>query len=145
KEVNPGRVLEAFKTKDVVVVAGFQGQKETGDVTTIGRGGSDTTAEAIGVALKAECVEYFNDVNGVMTAEPRVVSSSRVLYVITYTEICYLAYQGAKVIHPRAVEIAMHAHIPMRVRSTYSEEEGTLVTDSRIQEFGQDIPDRLIT
>lgn len=145
KEVNPGRVLEAFKTKDVVVVAGFQGQTETGDVTTIGRGGSDTTAAALGVALKAECVEIFTDVNGVMTADPRVVSSARALDVVTYTEICNLAYQGAKVIHPRAVEIAMHAHIPMRVRSTYSEEEGTLVTDSRIQEFGQDIPDRLIT
>src|SRR5699024_1989936 len=145
KEVNPGRVLEAFKTKDVVVVAGFQGQTETGDVTTIGRGGSDTTAAALGVALKAECVEIFTDVNGVMTADPRVVSSARALAVVTYTAICILAYQRAKVIHPRAVEIAMHAHIPMRVRSTYSEEEGTLVTDSRIQEFGQDIPDRLIT
>src|SRR5699024_12110686 len=73
----------------------------------------------------------FTDVNGIMTADPRVVDSARPLDVVTYTEICNLAYQGAKVIHPRAVEIAMQAKIPMRVRSTYSKDKGTLVTTSR--------------
>lgn len=126
-------------------MAGFQGQTSTGEITTIGRGGSDTTAAALGSALQADSIEIFTDVNGVMTADPRVVSAARPLDIVTYTEICNLAYQGAKVIHPRAVEIAMQSKIPMRVRSTYLQEEGTLVTASRLQELDRDIPDRLIT
>ncbi|ALX47588.1 aspartate kinase [Lentibacillus amyloliquefaciens] len=145
KEVKPNRVFEAFKEHDVVVVAGFQGQTSDGDITTIGRGGSDTTAAAIGAAVNAERIEIFTDVNGIMTADPNMVRAARPLDIVTYTEISNLAYQGAKVIHPRAVEIAMQAKIPMRVRSTYIEDEGTLITASRIQELGTDIPDRLIT
>ncbi|MGY0691612.1 aspartate kinase [Virgibacillus sp. FSP13] len=145
KEVTPTRVLQEFKNNDVVVVAGFQGQTKAGEITTIGRGGSDTSAAALGAALEAEEIEIFTDVNGIMTADPRVVKSARSLDVVTYTEICNLAYQGAKVVHPRAVEIAMQAKIPMRVRSTYSQDQGTLVTSSRISEFGSDIPDQLIT
>ncbi|MDY0408202.1 aspartate kinase [Paracerasibacillus soli] len=145
KHVHPERVLKEFETHDVVVVAGFQGQSEAGDITTIGRGGSDTTAAAIGAATNAERIEIFTDVNGIMTADPRVVESACPLDVVTYTEICNLAYQGAKVIHPRAVEIAMQAKIPMRVRSTYAEDGGTLVTSSRAAELGMDITDRLIT
>src|SRR5699024_2006590 len=133
------------KTNDVVVVAGFQGQSETGETTTIGRGGSDTSAAALGAALQAERIEVFTDVSGIMTADPRVVKSARTLDVVTYTEICNLAYQGAKVIHPRAVEIAMQSEIPMRIRSTYSKNMGTLVTTSRGHDAGIDIPDRLIT
>ncbi|WP_404459296.1 aspartate kinase [Oceanobacillus kapialis] len=145
KAVHPERILKELETHDVVVVAGFQGQTETGEITTIGRGGSDTTAAALGAALAAERIEIFTDVNGIMTADPRVVESARPLDVVTYTEICNLAYQGAKVVHPRAVEIAMQSKIPMRVRSTYSEEEGTLVTSSRLQEAGMDVTERLIT
>ncbi|TFJ94711.1 aspartate kinase [Lentibacillus salicampi] len=145
KEVKPDRVLQEFEDHDVVVVAGFQGQTTEGEMTTIGRGGSDTTAAAIGAAVNAERIEVFTDVNGIMTADPSMVSSARPLDIVTYTEICNLAYQGAKVIHPRAVEIAMQAKIPMRVRSTYVEDEGTLITASRVQEKGTDIPDRLIT
>ncbi|HLR40567.1 MAG TPA: aspartate kinase [Virgibacillus sp.] len=145
KKVNPDRITKEFADHDVVVVAGFQGQTESGEITTIGRGGSDTTAAALGAALQAERIEIFTDVNGIMTADPRVVDSARPLNVVTYTEICNLAYQGAKVVHPRAVEIAMQAKIPMRVRSTYTLDEGTLVTASRVQEMGIDIPDRLIT
>lgn len=145
KKVKPERIMKEFTDYDVIVVAGFQGQTETGEITTIGRGGSDTTAAALGAALQAERIEIFTDVNGIMTADPRVVESARPLNVVTYTEICNLAYQGAKVVHPRAVEIAMQAKIPMRVRSTYSLDEGTLVTASRVQETGIDIPDRLIT
>ncbi|CDQ40063.1 MULTISPECIES: aspartate kinase [Virgibacillus] len=143
KEVQPDRILRELESHDVVVVAGFQGITPEGDITTIGRGGSDTTAAALGVALDAERIEIFTDVNGIMTADPRVVESARPLDIVTYTEICNLAYQGAKVIHPRAVEIAMQAKIPMRVRSTYSQEEGTLVTSSRVD--GMDVIDRLIT
>lgn len=145
KKVNQARILNEFEKNNVIVVAGFQGQTETGEITTIGRGGSDTTAAALGTSLLAERIEIFTDVNGIMTADPRVVSSARPLDIVTYTEICNLAYQGAKVIHPRAVEIAMQAKIPMRVRSTYSMDEGTLVTASRLQELDSDIPDRLIT
>lgn len=143
KEVKPDRILKELETHDVVVVAGFQGVTEAGDITTIGRGGSDTTAAALGVALAAERIEIFTDVNGIMTADPRVVETARPLDVVTYSEICNLAYQGAKVIHPRAVEIAMQGKIPMRVRSTYSKDAGTLVTSSRVE--GMDITDRLIT
>lgn len=145
KEVNPKRVVEELKTHDVVVVAGFQGQTEQGDITTIGRGGSDTTAAALGSALSAEKIEIFTDVNGIMTADPRVVKEARPLDVVTYNEISNLAYQGAKVVHPRAVEIAMQAKIPMQIRSTYSEEPGTLVTSRKALETGVDIPDRTIT
>ncbi|GAB4072607.1 aspartate kinase [Barrientosiimonas marina] len=145
REVKPDRVYDEFHNHDVVVVAGFQGQTPAGDTTTIGRGGSDTTAAAIGAGLNAERIEIFTDVNGVMTADPNMVASARSLDIVTYTEICNLAYQGAKVIHPRAVEIAMQAKIPMRVRSAYAEDEGTLITASSSQELGTDIPDRLIT
>ncbi|HLQ97388.1 MAG TPA: aspartate kinase [Candidatus Dormibacteraeota bacterium] len=145
KQVNPERILHEFKTHDVIVVAGFQGQTETGEITTIGRGGSDTTAAALGAALKVERIEIFTDVNGIMTADPSVVESARPLDVVTYTEICNLAYQGAKVIHPRAVEIAMQAEIPIRVRSTYLDDLGTLVTASRVDDIDVDISDRLVT
>lgn len=145
REVKPARILKEFETHDVVVIAGFQGQTDTGEITTIGRGGSDTSAAALGVALDAESIDIFTDVNGIMTADPRVVKNARPLDVVTYNEICNLAYQGAKVIHPRAVEIAMQGKIPMRIRSTYLEEPGTLVTSSRIMEEGMDIPDRMIT
>jgi aspartate kinase len=145
KEVKPRRVFKELKDHDVVIVAGFQGQTEEGDITTIGRGGSDTTAAALGAALPAERIEIFTDVNGIMTADPRVVEKARPLDVVTYTEICNLAYQGAKVIHPRAVEIAMQAKIPMKVRSTYADQGGTLVTASRERQMGKDISERLIT
>ncbi|GAQ16150.1 aspartokinase [Oceanobacillus picturae] len=145
KAVHPERIIKELEKHDVVVVAGFQGQTEDGEITTIGRGGSDTTAAALGAALAAERIEIFTDVNGIMTADPRVVETARPLDVVTYTEICNLAYQGAKVVHPRAVEIAMQSKIPMRVRSTYSQEEGTLVTSSRVQEAGMDVTERLIT
>src|SRR5690625_3583373 len=145
KKVKPDRIKHELKTNDVVVIAGFQGRTESGDITTIGRGGSDTTAAAFGASLQAECVEIFTDVNGIMTADPRVVDTAQRIDVVTYTEICNLAYQGAKVIHPRAVEIAMQAKIPLRIRSTYSEDDGTLITSSRIKEIGVDIPDRLVT
>lgn len=144
KEVNPERIFAELKRVDVTVVAGFQGETTTGDVTTLGRGGSDTTAASLAAATDAERIDIFTDVNGIMTADPRVVKNARSLDVITYMEICHLAYQGAKVVHPRAVEIAMHAEIPLRVRSTYTDDLGTLITSSR-QPTGKLIPDRLVT
>ncbi len=145
-EMDCGRLEEELAKYDVVVVAGFQGQSESGDVTTLGRGGSDTSAAALGAALHAETVDIFTDVEGLMTADPRIVESARPLSRVTYNEISNMAYQGAKVIHPRAVEIAMNAKIPLRVRSTYSDTEGTLVTSHANQTGrGSDIQDRLIT
>jgi aspartate kinase len=145
EKVETKRLLSELENHDVVVVAGFQGSSSNGDTTTLGRGGSDTSAAALGAALRAEYVDIFTDVKGIMTADPRIVENARPLKVVTYNEICNLAYQGAKVIHPRAVELAMQAEIPMRIRSTYSDEEGTLVTSSRSEEKGKDIPERMIT
>lgn len=125
--VKPARILEELERGKIVIVAGFQGITDNGDITTLGRGGSDTTATALGVALNAEVVDIFTDVDGIMTADPRIVDDARKLRTVTYTEICNLAYQGAKVIHPRSVEIAMQKNIPVRVRSTMSKDEGTLI------------------
>lgn len=144
--VQPKKILEAFQTHDVVIVTGFQGRTADGDVTTLGRGGSDTTATVLGAALKADFVDIFTDVNGIMTADPRIVEDARQLQKVTYTEICNMAYQGAKVIHPRAVEIAMQANIPIRVRSTFSKENGTLVTNLQEGEgVTSEVRDRMIT
>ncbi|MBA2174056.1 aspartate kinase [Halobacillus locisalis] len=143
--MNPSRIFQELQTNDVVVVAGFQGQTKRGETTTIGRGGSDTTAAALGAALSAEFIDIFTDVDGIMTADPRVVENARALNVVTYNEICNLAYQGAKVIHPRAVEIAMYAKVPIRVRSTYSDLPGTLVSGTKDDRLGQDLTERAVT
>lgn len=139
------RLQKELETHDVIVVAGFQGAAKNGDVTTIGRGGSDTSAAALGAALNAEWIDIFTDVDGIMTADPRIVKNARPLSNITYTEVCNLAYQGAKVIHPRAVEIAMQAKIPIRIRSNYSNTLGTLVTAPDKEAKGTDIKERLVT
>lgn len=125
--VKPERIIEGLRNGKVVIVTGFQGCTEDGEITTLGRGGSDTTATAIGAALQAEIVEIYTDVNGILTADPKIVHDARPLMNISYSEICNLANYGAKVIHPRAVEIAMHAKIPLRIRSTFSDLPGTLV------------------
>lgn len=127
--VNPARVLTEFQKYPVVIVTGFQGMTKDGEFTTLGRGGSDTTAVALGVALNASMVDIFTDVKGIMTADPNIVDDAQPLQLVTYLEICNMAYQGAKVIHPRAVEIAMHGGVPLRVRSTFSDDFGTLVTN----------------
>jgi aspartate kinase len=144
-EIHPGRILSELEQGNIVVVMGFQGATVHGEVTTLGRGGSDTTATALGVALGAEYVDIFTDVEGIMTADPRIVEDARQIRQVTYTEICNLAYQGAKVIHPRAVEIAMQKNIPIRVRSTASEDEGTLVTSALALLETSIVTDRPIT
>ena len=136
------RLLRELEQADVVVVAGFQGAAKNGDMTTIGRGGSDTSAAALGAALNAEWIDIFTDVEGIMTADHRIAENARPLSVVTYTEVCNMAYQGAKVIHPRAVEIAMQAKVPIRIRSTYSDGLGTLVTALNRENKGTDIKER---
>ncbi len=143
--VNPSRILAELAANKVVIVCGFQGATETGEITTLGRGGSDTTAAALGAALKAEFVDIFTDVEGIMTADPHIVQDAVPITRLTYQELCQLAYQGAKVVHPRAVEIAMQAKLPLRVRSTASPQSGTWVTES-IEPVGeQNIEERIIT
>lgn len=145
--VEPGAILEQLTEGKVVVVTGFQGMTEDGQITTLGRGGSDTTAAALGVALGAETIDIYTDVEGIMTADPRIVEDAQILDTLTYNEICQMAYQGSKVIHPRAVEIAMQRNIPLRVKSTFSDAPGTLVTNMHSNRgVGTDITnDRIIT
>ena len=126
--VEPDRIRSLLEEGWVVVVAGFQGASDRGEVTTLGRGGSDTTAAALGAALGAEAVEIYTDVGGIYTADPRIVPEARSLYTATYEEVAQMAVEGARVIHPRAIEIAMRANLPVRVRGTFSEEQGTLIS-----------------
>ena len=144
--VQPERILAQLEEGKVVIVTGFQGMTEDGQITTLGRGGSDTTAAAIGVALNAEAIDIYTDVEGIMTADPRIVEDARILDVVTYNDICHLAHQGAKVIHPRAVEIAMQKNIPLRVKGTFTDSPGTLVTNMQpdMQEGSDLIGDRII-
>ncbi|WP_169083030.1 aspartate kinase [Paenibacillus sp. PL91] len=145
KEIRPDKVLSHLHAGTVVIVTGFQGSTAQGDTTTLGRGGSDTSATALGAALRAEMVDIYTDVNGILTADPRIVEEAKPLPVVSYAEICNMARQGAKVIHPRAVEIAQQARIPLRVRSTFSNETGTLVTDSAELKAALSVKDRHVT
>jgi len=128
----------------VAVVAGFQGVTADGQVTTLGRGGSDTTAAALGVALRAEAVEIFKDVEGVYTADPRLVPEAVPLERLSYREVVEMAHLGAKVVHPRAVEIAMEGRVPLRIRPTVGDGPGTLVCDGLGEGLGRG-GDRVVT
>lgn len=133
--ISESKLLRLLEQGKIPVVCGFQGISETGEFTTLGRGGSDTTAAALGVALNAQAVEIYTDVDGIMTADPRIVPSAKRIEKIGYDEVCQLAYQGAKVIHPRAVEIAMKKNIPLWIKSTFSNSEGTLVGNFNHADF----------
>lgn len=128
QSVDPQRLLRALQAGEIPVVAGFQGAGPEGDVATLGRGGSDTTAVVLGAALGAE-VEIYTDVEGVMTADPRIVEEARVLSGITFQEMGEMANEGAKVVHPRAVEMAEAHEVPVVVRSTFSDAPGTRIVD----------------
>lgn len=145
-ELKPERIKQELSEGKIVVVPGFQGSSPEGEITTLGRGGSDTTATALGVALGAEYVDIFTDVEGIMTADPRIVNEARPIDVMTYTEVANLAHLGAKVIHPRAVEIAMQKNVPIRVRSTLGEGEGTLITSlTEVNRSLAEVRDRIVT
>ncbi|WP_018023116.1 aspartate kinase [Corynebacterium ulceribovis] len=135
-EVTPGRVREALDKGNICLVAGFQGvNRETKDVTTLGRGGSDTTAVAIAAALGADVCEIYSDVDGVYTADPRIVPDAQKLDKISFEEMLEMAAVGSKILQLRAVEYARSTNTPLRVRSSYSTEPGTLVAGSM-----EDIP-----
>lgn len=144
-EMKVDGLVSALDDFDVIVVTGFQGETPKGTIATLGRGGSDTSATALGAALKAEVIDIFTDVAGVMTADLRIVKGAKPLTIVTYNEICNMAYQGTKVIHPRAVEVAMQAKIPIRIRSTLGSGTGTLITTSTSSILGRDIDERPIT
>jgi aspartate kinase len=129
REIRPARVLELLEQGRVVVVAGFQGITDRGDVTTIGRGGSDTTAVALGIALGADRVEIFTDVPGVLTADPQVVPGTQSVPVITFDEGAELAFKGADVVHPRAAELARRVQMAVDVRSTFDDAQGTSLVE----------------
>jgi aspartate kinase len=127
-DVTPGRIREAIAQGAIPIVAGFQGvAQDTKDITTLGRGGSDTTAVALAAALDAEVCEIFTDVDGVFSADPRVVPAARQVRYITYEEMLELAAVGAKVLHLRCVEYARRFDLPIHVRSSFSSHTGTLV------------------
>jgi aspartate kinase len=127
-DVSPGRIQEALKQDAIAIVAGFQGiSQDTKDVTTLGRGGSDTTAVALAAALDADVCEIYTDVDGVFSADPRIVPTARKLKSVTYEEMLELAASGAKVLHLRCVEYARRFNLPIHVRSSFSNLEGTWV------------------
>lgn len=138
-DVNPKNVLKALEQGKVPVVAGFQGISEEGSITTIGRGGSDVTGAILGAALKAKEVQIYTDVDGIMTADPRIVSKASLIESISYDEVFQFADQGAKVIHPRAVEISRKYNIPLVIKNTLSDCEGTIISS-----YGED-NERIIT
>ena len=127
QQIDAERCLQVLEKNHVVVVAGFQGINQAGDVTTLGRGGSDTSAVALASALKAEKCEIYTDVNGVYTADPNIVPDARKLDVVFYDEMLEMASLGAKVLQIRCVEFAKKYTIPVIVRSSYNDEEGTLI------------------
>ena len=130
-DVTPGRIREAIDGGAIAIVAGFQGiSQDTKDITTLGRGGSDTTAVALAAALDADVCEIFTDVDGVFSADPRVVPAARKLKTVTYEEMLELAAAGAKVLHLRCVEYARRFNLPIHVRSSFSPNEGTWVVEN---------------
>jgi aspartate kinase len=127
REIRPTRILEALEQGRVPVVAGFQGTTDDLEITTLGRGGSDTTAVALAAALGAQACEIYTDVDGILTADPRVVPGARLLPHIAYEEILELAAVGARVMHPRAVEIGELYGVPIHVRSSFHRRPGTMI------------------
>ena len=135
-DVTPGRVRDALDQGKICLVAGFQGvNKDTRDVTTLGRGGSDTTAVALAAALGADVCEIYSDVDGVYTADPRLVPDAQKLDQLSFEEMLELAASGSKILVLRSVEYARAFNVPIRVRSSYSNDPGTLVSGSM-----EDIP-----
>jgi aspartate kinase len=132
-DIRPGRILEALAKGNIVIVAGFQGVSTAYDVTTLGRGGSDTTAVALAAALGAEACEIYTDVPGVFTADPRIVPEARRLHAVSYEEMLELAASGARVLQLRSVEYARTHGVRVHVRSSFTDEPGTWITEEDVR------------
>jgi aspartate kinase len=139
-DVTPGRIRDALDNGDIAIVAGFQGVSQgTKDITTLGRGGSDTTAVALASALHADVCEIYTDVDGVYTADPRIVPSARKISRLSNEEMLEMAACGAKILHLRCVEYARRFDIPIHVRSSFSYREGTLIVTQPADEEGDSV------
>lgn len=135
-EVNPERIRESIEAGNIAIVAGFQGMnRQSGDITTLGRGGSDTTAVALAAALNADVCEIYSDVDGVFTADPRIVPTAHKLDTITSEEMLEMAANGAKILHLRSVEYARRFNLKLHVRSSFSNLEGTIVVPEESAEL----------
>jgi aspartate kinase len=130
-EIRPERIHRVLEEGQVVIVAGFQGMNSLGDVMTLGRGGSDTTAVALAAALDAQRCEIYTDVDGVYTADPRIVKGARRIPVISPEEMAEMSWRGAKVMHPRAVELGALYGVEIHVRSSFEEGPGTVITGGK--------------
>jgi aspartate kinase len=131
-DITPGRIENALAEGHVAIVAGFQGvAQDTKDITTMGRGASDTTAVALAAALEADYCEIYTDVDGIFTADPRIVPAAQQIPKISYEEMLEMAACGAKVLHLRCVEYARRYNVPVHVRSSFSQKEGTWVVDAK--------------
>jgi aspartate kinase len=139
-EVRPKRIAESLEAGNVVILAGFQGLSTTYDITTLGRGGSDTTAVAMAAALGAEACEIYTDVDGVFTSDPRVVPQARKIDRISYEEMLELAAAGAKVLQSRSVEYARRNDVPVHVRSSFHDGPGTWVVKEERMDAGMESP-----
>jgi aspartate kinase len=128
-DVGARRIKDLIKERNIVVVAGFQGCSTNGDITTLGRGGSDTTAVAVASALKADMCEIYTDVDGIYTADPNVCSAAKKLSAISYDEMLEMSSLGAKVLQIRSVEFAKKYKVPVHVRSSFNEKEGTMLVE----------------
>lgn len=128
-KLDPSKIDGLLATNKVVIVAGFQGITEAGEITTLGRGGSDTTAVAIAASIGAEICDIYTDVDGIYTSDPRYIENARKLDQLEYDEMLELANLGAGVLHPRAVEFAKNYKVPLRVRSSYKDGEGTILKE----------------
>ncbi len=133
-DIKPSRVRKELEKGKIVVVAGFQGADEKGDPVTLGRGGSDTSAVALAGALKADACEIYTDVDGVYSADPRLVPDARKMKEITYDEMLEMARLGAGVMQPRSVEMGMYFNIPIHVRSTFTNKTGTMIREAYTME-----------
>jgi aspartate kinase len=133
-DIETDRLAKDLKSGKVVIVAGFQGVTDEGEITTLGRGGSDTTAVALAAALKADKCDIYTDVTGVFTTDPRYVKSARKLLSVSYDEMLELANLGAGVLHPRAVEFAKNYGLPLEVRSSMEKERGTIIEEENEME-----------
>ncbi|GAA1391881.1 aspartate kinase [Luteococcus peritonei] len=142
-DITPGRIESALAAGNIVIVAGFQGvSQDTKDITTLGRGASDTTAVALAAALGADYCEIYSDVDGVFTADPRIVPGARRIPEISYEEMLEMAANGAKILHLRCVEYARRENVPVHVRSSFSDKPGTWVKD---QPEGSTVEEAMIT
>ncbi|WOP19110.1 aspartate kinase [Raineyella sp. LH-20] len=145
-DITPGRIEKALDAGNIVIVAGFQGvSQDTKDVTTLGRGASDTTAVALAAALDAAYCEIYSDVDGVFTADPRIVPSARRIPEISYEEMLEMAANGAKILHLRCVEYARREHVAVHVRSSFTDRPGTWVKDLKDVQKGPGMEQALIT